>query len=210
MRTMIDLPIDCQQALIEPLMQQIYQVESSYNPFAIGVVDGRLARQPKHVEEAVATVENLQALGHNFSIGQGQINKIHFERLGWSDNIKAGFDVCTNVLAAQEIYTDCFNRSLSAGYENSPEAEYNATHAALSCYYSGSFGAGKSNPDVTRYINDVLTATPQPNASTAQPSSLAIPLASGANNTPKKIKSTPTPKPKETLFSSNSEVVFFD
>lgn len=91
---MIDLPPDCQAALRDPVMQQIYQVESEFNPFAIGVVGGRLVRQPKNLAEAVATADYLTNLGRNFSIGQGQVNKTHFVRLGWDSDIKAGFDVC--------------------------------------------------------------------------------------------------------------------
>ena len=107
---MIDLPPDCQAALLEPLMQQIYQVESEFNPFAIGVVGARLVRQPKNLDEAVATVDYLSKLGRNFSIGQGQVNKYHFVRLGWDSDIEAGFDVCKNVVAAYEIFSSSAHR----------------------------------------------------------------------------------------------------
>ncbi len=190
---MIDLPPDCQQALNSPLMQQIYQVESSYNPFAIGVVGDRLVRQPKKLDEAIATVNYLTTLGRNFSIGQGQVNKTHFKRLGWSTDISAGFDVCTNVKAAYDIYMDCYTRAQTAGFP--VEGDYNATHAALSCYYSGSFRAAKSNADVSRYVNKVLTTTPINKNVAVNDTSLAIPLAGNkSSSTPVRAKVLSTPQ----------------
>lgn len=174
---MIDLPPDCQDALRKPLMQQIYQVESGFNPFAIGVVGGHLARQPKNLDEAVATADYLINLGRNFSIGQGQVNKYHFARLGWDRDIKAGFDVCKNVVAAYEIFKQCQSWALDSGFN--AMQEYSTNAAVLSCYYSGKLSAGKTNPDVAGYIKKVLNATPK-NADSA---SLVIPLAgSGKNN----------------------------
>mgnify|MGYP006347935159 CR=1 FL=1 len=153
-------------------MQQIYHVESGFNPFAIGVVGGRLVHQPKNLGEAVATAQYLASLGRNFSIGQGQVNQVHFSRLGWDRNIQAGFDVCKNVIAAHDIFKKCYSRAISSGFD--AKQEYSAINAALSCYYSGKLSAGKTNPDVTRYINDVLSTTPSGSVTAAQ---LAIPLA---------------------------------
>lgn len=209
---MIDLPPDCQQALNAPLMQQIYQVESSFNPFAIGVVGDRLTRQPKRLDEAVATANNLAALGRNYSIGQGQVNKIHFERLGWSTDISQGFDVCKNVKAAFDIYIDCYDRAKTAGFP--VEGDYSATHAALSCYYSGSFRAAQSNADVTRYVNEVLTTTPV-NKSVITDDSLVIPLAgSQSSSTVARVKALATPnnalKAQNDWVAQGASVIQFD
>lgn len=155
-------------------MQQIYHVESGFNPFAIGVVGGRLVRQPKNLGEAVATAQYLAGLGRNFSIGQGQVNQVHFSRLGWDRNIQAGFDVCENVVAAHDIFKKCYARAINSGFN--AKQEYSAIDAALSCYYSGKLSAGKTNPDVMRYINDVLS-TPSSAPATVDPAHLAIPLA---------------------------------
>jgi type IV secretion system protein VirB1 len=171
---MIDFPPDCQSALQSPVMQRIYQVESGFNPFAIGVVGGRLVRQPKNLDEAVATAKYLVSLGRNFSIGQGQVNRIHFSRLGWDVNIQAGFDVCKNAVAAHHIFQECYSRAISSGF--SAKQEYNATAAALSCYYSGKLYAGKTNQDVRRYINNVLSISKNRTAS-ADNISFDVPLA---------------------------------
>lgn len=175
---MIDLPPDCQSALQAPVMQQIYHVESSLNPFAIGVVGGRLVRQPKNLEEAVATAQYLSGLGRNFSIGQGQVNLVHFERLGWDRDIRAGFDVCKNVVAAHDIFKKCHSRAISSGFK--AKQEYSAVDAALSCYYSGKLSAGKTNPDVRRYIKDVLSTTPTGSVG-GDSVSLAIPLVNASS-----------------------------
>ncbi len=208
---MIDLPPDCQAALLEPLMQQIYQVESEFNPFAIGVVGARLVRQPKNLDEAVATVDYLSKLGRNFSIGQGQVNKYHFVRLGWDSDIEAGFDVCKNVVAAYEIFKECQSWALDSGFNVTQE--YSVTNAALSCYYSGNLSAGKTNPDVKRYINKVISATPK-NPVNVDSASLVIPLAGSEKGKENSVNAGQTgvrvkvvkPQSASMLLSGNSSV----
>ena len=152
---------DCSQALQAPLMQQIIRVESSGNPFAIGVVGNQLVRQPRSLQEAVATVHALQKQGLNFSIGTGQVNKVHFARLGWTEDVARGFDVCANVLAAAGIYNDCHARALQAGYGPAASSLHTvdsnsdaSLHAALSCYYSGDFERGARLGYVTKVLRD--------------------------------------------------------
>ncbi|MDQ8051229.1 MAG: lytic transglycosylase domain-containing protein, partial [Luteibacter sp.] len=41
------------------VMQHVVNVESSRNPYAIGVVGGQLVRQPQNLGEAIATVKSL-------------------------------------------------------------------------------------------------------------------------------------------------------
>lgn len=135
------IPVDCDAALSHALMQRIVHVESSGNQFAIGIVGARLVRQPAALGEAVATAESLRANGRNFSIGIAQVNKVHFDRLGWSADLTRGFDKCANVAAGAAIFNDCLTRAKASGYPAEGTA-YTATHAALSCYYAGSFTAG--------------------------------------------------------------------
>ena len=45
----------------------IVQVESARNPYAIGVVQGALVRQPRTASEAIATARQLRAEGRTFS-----------------------------------------------------------------------------------------------------------------------------------------------
>lgn len=143
------MAIDCAQAFASPLMQQIIRVESSGNPYAIGVVGNSLQRQPRNKIEAVATAKMLDARGFNYSIGIGQVNKVHFSRLGWNSDMLKGFNDCHNVLAANDIYEACRYKAIKAGYSVNPEfttvdgIKASASDAAaLSCYYSGDLRAG--------------------------------------------------------------------
>ncbi len=174
-----DAPPDCLQILSAPLMRQIVTVESGGNPFAIGVVGGRLVRQPRNLPEAVATVQMLEKLGRNYSIGTGQINRVHFSRLGWRDDIARGFDVCTNVRASLGVLQDCYDKARRAGYPTPAASRntYDAVHAALSCYYSGDLRRGAQLGYVTKVLNaqpavalqHVPQATPRATSNPPQP-----------------------------------------
>ena len=85
---MIDqIPFECTNGVSPQMMQQIVRVESSGNPFAIGVVGGRLERQPRNLPEALATARSLELNGYNYSIGISQVNRGHFSRLGWEKQL---------------------------------------------------------------------------------------------------------------------------
>lgn len=134
-------------------MQQVLRVESSFNPFAIGVVGGRLKWQPRNLSEAVATVLELERRGMNYSIGAAQINRQHFARIGWTRDIRAGFDVCSNVREGKRILLDCYQSALNAGYPpRVPVTTYGAVNAAVSCYYSGRL----ATPVAADYVGKVL------------------------------------------------------
>ena len=54
---------------VHPLtMAAVVRVESGFNPLAIGVVGGRLVRQPVSKDEAVATAKALAGAGYNHPI----------------------------------------------------------------------------------------------------------------------------------------------
>lgn len=111
------------------VMHHIVRVESSYNPFAIGVVGTRLARQPRTLAEAVATARQLERDGFNFSLGLAQVNLHNLARQGLHDYALA-FDPCPNLVAGSRILADCHGR---AGGD---------WDKAFSCYYSGNFSTG--------------------------------------------------------------------
>nr|WP_242108052.1 lytic transglycosylase domain-containing protein [Luteimonas aquatica] len=109
------------------VMHHVVTVESSYNPYAIGVVGGRLVRQPKNLPEALATVRMLEERGYNFSLGLAQVNRYNLAKYGL-DYAKA-FQVCPNLQAGSRILAECYNRSRDWG-------------KSFSCYYSGNFTTG--------------------------------------------------------------------
>ena len=52
-----ELAVKCAPTVHPQTLKSLIGNESTYNPYAIGVVDGRLERQPKSLREAVATAE---------------------------------------------------------------------------------------------------------------------------------------------------------
>lgn len=116
-------------AVPNDVMQHVVNVESSFNPYAIGVVGGRLTRQPRNLPEAVATVRMLEARGFNFSVGLAQINRHNFKRYGL-DSYERAFQACPNLQAGSRILAECYGRS-GGNWGKS-----------FSCYYSGNFTTG--------------------------------------------------------------------
>lgn len=116
-------------------MAAIVRTESSFNPFAIGVVNGSLARQPRNEAEAIATAKNLHANGYNYSVGLAQVNKTNFRHYGLT--IETAFQPCANLRAGSQILKACFVTA-KGKYSNDQQA----LRGAFSCYYSGNFSTG--------------------------------------------------------------------
>jgi type IV secretion system protein VirB1 len=128
------LALACAPQVHPDTAQAIVGVESSFNPYAIGVVGGVLERQPATRGEALATARALHATGWNFSVGLGQINVGNFARLGLT--VESVLDPCTNLRAMQAVLGECHGRTL---IDSHPQV---ALRQALSCYYSGNFSTG--------------------------------------------------------------------
>lgn len=125
----------CASGVHPTTMAAVVRVESGSNPLAIGVVGGRLARQPIDKAEAVATALALEKAGYNFSVGIGQINRYNLPKYGLS--YAEAFEPCPNLRVGAEILKDCFARA-----KTQFKGEQQALDAAFSCYYSGNFRAG--------------------------------------------------------------------
>jgi type IV secretion system protein VirB1 len=117
--------LNCQNMAVPmEVMQHVVNVESSYNPFAIGVVGGHLVRQPKNLPEALATVKMLETRGYNFSLGLAQVNRYNLSKYGL-DSYEKAFEACPNLKAGSAILAECYYR-LDGDWGKS-----------FSCYYSG-------------------------------------------------------------------------
>ncbi len=169
----------CPNLAVSPeVMQHIVHVESSANPFAIGVVGGQLERQPTNVAEALATVEMLDAKGYNFSVGLAQVNRANLGRYGL-DSYQKAFNACANLSAGAHILADCH------------ASAHGDWGKAFSCYYSGNFTTGfrdgyvqkvyaSINQDANRSSGLVPVPTPA-----AQPIALRLqPVSAGATAAP--------------------------
>ena len=138
--------------LVDPgTARALVDVESAFNPNAIGVVGGALERQPRSKAQALATTRTLHEHGWNFSIGLAQINVRNLRRLNLT--IDAAFDPCSNLVAMQSILEDCFERA--SHNEKNPQR---SLRKALSCYYSGNFVTGFREG----YVNRVVKAAKLP------------------------------------------------
>lgn len=138
-------------------ISRIASVESSFNPYAIGVVGGRLERQPQNLAEAVATAQMLEANGYNYSLGIVQVNRKNLPTYGLS--LESAFDPCANLRAGGAILEDCYRRAAPST---------TALTDAFSCYYTGNFSAGYK----LGYVAKVQQAQGVPFA----PDGLAIPV----------------------------------
>lgn len=141
----------CAPAVHPQTMAAVAHVESGFNPFAIGVVGGRLERQPANKAEAVVTAKALEEAGFNFSVGVGQVNRYNLTKYGL-DYDKA-FEACPNLRAASLILKDCYDRAKARSL-----SDQDALQASFSCYYSGNFSTGfkpdfKGQPS---YVQKVL------------------------------------------------------
>jgi len=152
----IALALACAPQVHPHTAHALVQVESAFNPWAIGVVGGALLRQPRHRAEAIATAQALQAAGWNFSVGLGQINLRNFERLGLT--LQTAFEPCTNLGAMQTVLGECYGRAGQVALAN-PQI---TLQRALSCYYSGNFSTGFRHG----YVRKVLVAAAVPMFST--------------------------------------------
>lgn len=177
---------DCNPYIRTPLDQQLVKIESDANPFAIGVVGGRLIRQPRNLNEAVATALALDAQGFNFSVGCRQINKQNFRRYGLT--IYSAFDPKINSETGARLHKECLGRAVKK-FGLGIQAE----RAALSCYYSGNFTMGqKKEGNKTSYVDKVLGYAKSGEQNTATPTIPVISTQSKGTQKTEASKSEPT------------------
>ena len=151
------MPIDfamlaqqCAPSVHPTTLRALVKTESGFNPYAIGVVGGKLMRQPRNRDEAIATVRALDASGWNYSMGLTQINRGNLRAYDLSH--ETAFDPCANLRAGGAILSGCYDRALAGG--RTPQA---ALRAALSCYYSGNFTRGfVPDSHATSYVERVV------------------------------------------------------
>lgn len=144
----------CAPTVAPETMAALVRVESAGNPYAIGVVGGRLTRQPRTLEEAVATAYALHRRGYNFSLGIAQVNRFNLAAYQLSYTI--AFDPCLNLRAGSKILEACYTRARNR--RPSPLL------AAFSCYYSGNFSRG-FRPDRAgqpSYVQKVVDSAGRP------------------------------------------------
>lgn len=179
------LAMQCAPGVHPTTLQKVVNTESGFNPYAIGVVGGRLERQPRNRDEAVATARALEAAGWNFSMGLSQVNRTNLGRYGLDTTTV--FDPCANLRAGSAILTDCYSRASAL---TGPGQQ--ALLAAFSCYYSGNFQRGferdaQGTSYVQRVVSSAASADPVTPAGQARP----IPVVPAVTSSNKTVRLSP-------------------
>lgn len=166
--------LDCPDLSVPPdIMRHVVHVESANNPFAIGVVGGRLSRQPRNLPEALEAVRLLKEQGYNFSVGIAQVNRYNLARYGLKSYAEA-FEVCPNLKAGSQILQECYGRAQDWG-------------KAFSCYYSGNFVTGFQHG----YVQKVFDSMERQGGGRAATGISVIPRAAEAQRQPARDDGVP-------------------
>ncbi|NRO99325.1 transglycosylase SLT domain-containing protein [Paraburkholderia sp. NMBU_R16] len=179
----------CAPAVAPTTLQALVKTESGFNPYAIGVVGGHLARQPATRNEALATARALEAAGRNYSMGLAQVNRANLRALGLTS--ESVFDPCANLRAGGVLLADCYKRA--SGARLGPQ---DAMRAALSCYYSGNFTRGFM-PDQhgTSYVQRVAAnAADLPASAVVVPPIAVVPDRVAPASGPVHVRRAPRPE----------------
>lgn len=166
----IALALQCAPQVSPVTMAAIVRTESGFNPYAIGVVNGRLKRQPASLGEAVATAHALSAAGWNFSVGLAQVNVENWYAYGLTE--QSAFDPCRNLAVGAAILQGCFESARRAQIDTGPNSQ-SALRASLSCYASGNFSTGYRTGYVQRVVDNARIAV-LPSVSVVVPTVMPI------------------------------------
>jgi type IV secretion system protein VirB1 len=138
------LAAHCAPAVAPETLLSVVQVESRFEPLAIGVNGApRIVVEPTSVDDAVARAAALIAAGRNIDLGLAQINSKNLSWLGLS--LAEVFEPCTNLRAAARILQDDYGRSDVARV-----GEQAALKTALSYYNTGHPARGLTNGYVAK------------------------------------------------------------
>ena len=140
--TFLAFALACSPSVDPATVRALVEVESAFNPNAIGVVGGTLYRQPRNRAEAIATARSLDAGGWIYSVGLAQINSRNFARLGL--DASSALEPCANLRALEVVLCECLERSRGSTQI--------ALRHALSCYYSGDPDRGIREGYVARIV----------------------------------------------------------
>jgi len=158
------LAAQCAPAVAPETLLSVAQVESGFDPLAIGVNGTpRLTVAARTRAEAAAKASALIAQGRSVDLGLAQINS---KNLGWLGlSVEAAFDPCRNLAAAARI--------LQAGYGQSGAdtvGEQPALRMALSRYNTGNPIRGFNNGYVAKVTSAAARIVPAIQATPMSPS----------------------------------------
>ena len=185
MCNVLDAVIQCAPQVSPVLMQALVRTESAGNPYAIGPDSGHAyVKQPKSLQEAVKTAQELKANGHKFSVGLAQIhmNNVEARGLTWEQ----AFEPCKNLQLGQAILFDFYRKAQREGYTG-----IDAIWATLRGYNSG--GVHRTVSD--KYAHKIFTYMQQGTNKPPVPTQIKPVLTTPASTNPSFIQLAPTIQP---------------
>lgn len=141
--------MSCAPHVAPSTLRAMATVESSMNPFAIGIVGGRLKRQPRNILEGISTVQALREKNVKFSAGLIQIYVNNWA--AYNLDHETVFDPCANMRAAAGILSNCYERA--SVRDANPQI---ALRKAISCYYSNNFVTGFRHGYVQKVVTTAI------------------------------------------------------
>lgn len=144
--TVLALAIRCAPDVAPETLLSVVQVESGFEPFAIGVNGAARRSQVADTrEEAVASALAHIAAGRSVDLGLAQINN---KSLGWLGlTVEQAFEPCANLAAAARILSDSYARGNASQVGVQP-----ALQTALSLYNTGDPRRGFANGYVAKVL----------------------------------------------------------
>ena len=165
------LAAHCAPAVAPETLLSVVQVESRFEPLAIGVNGApRVVVEPTSIDDAVVKAAALIKVGRNIDLGLAQINSKNLSWLGLS--LAEAFEPCTHLRAAARILQDGYGRSDAARV-----GEQAALKTALSYYNTGHPDRGFSNGYVAKVATAADRIVPAIAGASAATVSLSAPSA---------------------------------
>ena len=139
---LVALLASCSIDVSTHILQPLIQLESGYNPYAVGVV-GSSVRQPRSLHDFIQTISDLNNKNKNYSIGLAQINIKNLQR--FKIPVLDAVEPCNNIKLSSVILKECYKK-------------YNDIGKMLSCYYSGNGDAGFRRDFNNSYVERFLSS----------------------------------------------------
>ncbi|HHW1937423.1 TPA: lytic transglycosylase domain-containing protein [Pseudomonas aeruginosa] len=154
-----ELASKCAPTVHPSTLKALIGNESTFNPYAIGVVGTHLKRQPQSLNEAIATAEQLEREGKRYAMGLGQLLVTNMRAKGMDYN--AVFEPCRNLQAISDLLVEYYKQALTTSSD-----KQEALLKAFSMYYSGNElrGFKPDRPGEMSYVEKVVDRALNPTA----------------------------------------------
>ncbi|MEZ2726766.1 transglycosylase SLT domain-containing protein [Pseudomonas putida] len=154
-----ELAAKCAPTVHPSTLKALIGNESTFNPYAIGVVGTHLQRQPQSLSEAIATAEQLERDGKRYAMGLGQLLVTNMRARGLS--YEDVFEPCRNLQAISNLLVEYYKQALTTSSD-----KQEALLKAFSMYYSGNElrGFRPDRPGEMSYVEKVVHNALNPTA----------------------------------------------